>query len=119
MQRKFLHSHGNLLLSGGVVISPFMAAQQKIGEGRTAKITRYMLDGTRCGMVQGRHAAWNWAYRIDVELLPEARIETVDMGRGLRDARRVASTKASIVQEMWPGGKSFVRGPHGGLSEVK
>lgn len=97
------------------MITPYLAAKQGVGAGRVAKISRYRLDGGRCGMVQGRHAEWNWAYRIDVQMVPETRIETVDMGRGLINARRMAATMAATIIETWQGGKVFLRGPNGGL----
>lgn len=48
------------------MITPYAAAKAGTGAGVTARITRFRLDGGRCGMVQGRHAAWNWAYRVHV-----------------------------------------------------
>jgi hypothetical protein len=88
------------------------------------RITRYMLDGTRCGMAQGRHAAWNWAYRVHCDGVycggGCGSGKSHDIGRGLRTARDVArdfalKSSATWVREDWEGGKTFVIGPRGGL----
>ncbi len=95
------------------MITPYMAAKAGIGEDRTAYIVRYKLDGTRSGLMQGRHAAWNWAYRVECVLSGESK--SFDMGRGLVGARQYAATLARTIVENWPDGKTFVRGPSGGL----
>lgn len=94
--------------------SAWLAAEQGYGANAIAKIERYKLDGTRCGMAQGRHAAWNWAYRIRLE-----NGAVIDMGRALRGARDFAAIYAATIVEVWSGGKTFRRGPRGGVSAVE
>lgn len=88
------------------------------------RVTRYQLDGTRCGMVQGRCAAWNWAYRIHCDgTCPNGgceRSHSHDVGRGLANARDIARrialrVHATRVREDWPRGKVFTLGARGGL----
>jgi hypothetical protein len=97
------------------VYTPYQAAQERVGVGQIARVIRYRLDGTRCGLAQGRHAAWNWAFYVQGPI-PNARH---DLGRGLVAARRYAATLAEYVVETWEGGKSFRRGKLGGLREER
>ena len=92
---------------------PYRAAADSIGNGVTVKIERYKLDGTRCGMNTGRHAEWNWAYRVIVPGEPRS----LWNDRGLCDARNIAACYGDTIVEVWMGGKTWKRGPKGGLSE--
>jgi hypothetical protein len=89
--------------------SPWLAAKQGYGADATAYVERYRLDGTRCGMVQGRHAAWNWAYRVGEFNLGRVHLST---------ARALAACMAATVVEKWSGGSTYIRGPKGGLRRV-
>jgi hypothetical protein len=83
------------------------------GANVIVRLTRYKLDGTRCGMVQGRCAAWNWAYRVHPPGLPSGYF---DMGRSLVEARKNGACFGATIVEDWPGGKTWKRGPKGGLT---
>jgi len=94
--------------------SAHMAAKQGYGAGVTVRVLRYKLDGTRCGMAQGRHAQWNWAFRVQV---PGCN-RMLDLGRGLVNARTFAARLGEFVHECWDEGGKFQRGPNGGLKRV-
>lgn len=98
--------------NNAIAKSPQLGAEQGIGKDKTAVILRYRLDGTRCGMVQGQHAAWNYAYKVR---FPDG--TEVDMGRGLTSARRMAACGAEYVTYSWET-TSFRRGPKGGLKQI-
>jgi hypothetical protein len=94
--------------------TPYMAAIEGFGATHVAHVERYRLDGTRCGMVTGRHAAWNWAYRVRAV---DSNDKTVifDMGRSLVEARSQAARYAATIVETWDGGAIWKRGTKGGL----
>lgn len=96
--------------------TPYTAAKLNAGAGLVALVTREKWDGTRCGMSQGRHAAWNWAYRVS----QPGPVREYDYGRrSLVETRRLAACSAEFIREAWPGGKTFRRGPSGGLLQVQ
>ena len=95
-------------------LTPYLAALGAVGRGVTARIERFKFDGGRCGLAQGRHAAWNWAYRVHVP----GEKHPLHGGRGLIEARQIAATLADTITEDWTGGSVFLRGPLGGLKRA-
>ena len=76
----------------------------------TITITRYRL--ANCGASGYRPGpAWHWAYDVHV---PGHQYKH-GMGRGLRSARDFAAQHGARVVENWPGGKTWIKGPRGGL----
>lgn len=97
-------------------MNAYLAAQQGIGAGQVARIVRYREDGTRCTMNNGRHAEWNWAY----EIVPPIPCAKTNPGRmHLSTVRNLAAVEAEFVVEDWQGGRTFRRGPKGGLTAIE
>jgi len=91
-----------------------MAALEGFGATHVAHVERYKLDGTRCGMATGRHAEWNWAYRVRA-VDANGKTEVFDAGRSLVEARQQAARYAATIVETWDGGGVWKRGAKGGL----
>lgn len=93
--------------------TPYLAAISGYGHETIARIERFRLDGTRCGLNQGRHAAWNWAYRVHVPENPPLYGD-----RSLAEARQIAACYAATIVEDFPGGSMFCRGRRGGIKRL-
>lgn len=92
--------------------TPQLAAEEGIGRDLVATIEKRKTV-PEAFRPAGRSAEYHWNYFVHVP----GESHVLQVGRSLREARTVAACGAATIVEHWHGGKTFKRGPKGGLRD--